>query len=101
MDADVDASGTALHSGTFVVSGVTEVDGVITAVDSVEVEAAGAAAAAVAALDSATDGASVTETASDSLKLLSKVQITDGLISATETTQFAFATQAQISGLFS
>ena len=101
LDADVDASGTALHSGTFVVSGVTEVDGVITAVDSVEVEAAGAAAAAVAALDSATDGASVTETASDSLKLLSKVQITDGLISATETTQFAFATQAQISGLFS
>lgn len=51
LDADVDASGTAAHSGTFVVSGITEVDGVITAVDSVEVEAAGAAAAAVAALD--------------------------------------------------
>ena len=51
LDADLDASGTAQHSGTFVVSGVTEVDGVITAVDSVEVEAAGAAAAAVAALD--------------------------------------------------
>lgn len=45
LDADLDASGTAQHSGTFVVSGVTEVDGVITAVDSVEVEAAGAAAA--------------------------------------------------------
>lgn len=45
LDADVDASGTAQHSGTFVVSGVTEVDGVITGVDSVEVEAAGAAAA--------------------------------------------------------
>ena len=44
LDADLDASGTAQHSGTFVVSGVTEVDGVITAVDSVEVEAAGAAA---------------------------------------------------------
>lgn len=50
MDADLDASGTAQHSGTFVMSGVTEVDGVITAVDSVEVEAAGAAAAAEAAL---------------------------------------------------
>lgn len=44
LDADLDASGTAQHNGTFVVSGVTEVDGVITAVDSVEVEAAGAAA---------------------------------------------------------
>lgn len=50
MDADLDASGTAQHSGTFVMSGVTEVNGVITAVDSVEVEAAGAAAAAEAAL---------------------------------------------------
>ena len=45
LDADLDASGTAQHSGTFVVSGVTQVDGKITAVDSVEVEAAGAAAA--------------------------------------------------------
>lgn len=45
LDADLDATGTAAHSGTFVVSGVTEVDGKITAVDSVEVEAAGAAAA--------------------------------------------------------
>lgn len=45
LDADLDASGTAAHNGTFVVSGVTEVDGVITNVDSVEVEAAGAAAA--------------------------------------------------------
>lgn len=50
LDADVDASGTAQHSGTFVVSGITEVDGVITAVDSVEVEAAGAAAALAATL---------------------------------------------------
>lgn len=46
LDADLDASGTAQHGGTFVVSGVTEVDGVLTAVDSVEVEAAGAAATA-------------------------------------------------------
>ncbi len=45
LDADLDATGTAQHNGTFVVSGVTEVDGKITAVDSVEVEAAGAAAA--------------------------------------------------------
>ena len=45
LDADLDATGTAAHNGTYVVSGVTEVDGVITAVDSVEVEAAGAAAA--------------------------------------------------------
>ena len=45
LDADVDASGTAQHSGTFVVSGITQTNGKITAVDSVEVEAAGAAAA--------------------------------------------------------
>lgn len=49
LDADLDASGTAQHSGVFVVSGVTEVDGVLTAVDSVEVEVAGAAAAAQSA----------------------------------------------------
>ena len=54
LDADLDASGTAQHSGTFVMSGVTEVDGVITAVDSVEVEAAGAAAAAKATIDAYT-----------------------------------------------
>ena len=50
LDADLDASGTPSHNGTFVVSGVTEVDGVITSVDSVEVEAAGAAAAVKTAL---------------------------------------------------
>lgn len=54
LDADLDASGTAQHSGTFVVSGVTEVDGVITSVDSVEVEAAGAAATAKATIDNYT-----------------------------------------------
>lgn len=48
LDADLDASGTAAHSGTFVVSGITEVDGIITSVDSVEVENAGAAASALA-----------------------------------------------------
>ena len=57
LDADVDASGTAQHSGTFVVSGITEVDGVITGVDSTEVETAGAAAALAATLaDVATSG---------------------------------------------
>ena len=55
LDADVDASGTPAHSGTMVVSGITEVDGVITGVDSVEVEAAGAAAAAEQAAKSYTD----------------------------------------------
>lgn len=50
LDADLDASGTSAHNGTFVVSGVTEVDGKITSVDSVEVEAAGAAAAVKTAL---------------------------------------------------
>ena len=50
LDANLDASGTTAHNGTFVVSGVTEVDGVITSVDSVEVEAAGAAAAVKTAL---------------------------------------------------
>ena len=50
LDADLDASGTPAHNGTFVVSGVTEVNGKITSVDSVEVEAAGAAAAVKTAL---------------------------------------------------
>ena len=50
LDADLDASGTPAHNGTFVVSGVTEVNGIITSVDSVEVEAAGAAAAVKSAL---------------------------------------------------
>ena len=50
LDADLDASGTPAHNGTFVVSGVTEENGIITSVDSVEVEAAGAAAAVKTAL---------------------------------------------------
>ena len=57
LDADLDAVGTAAHSGTFVMSGVTEVNGVITAVDSVEVENAGAAAAAETAAKAYTDTA--------------------------------------------
>lgn len=50
MDSELDATGTAAKGGVFVVSGVTQVDGVITAVDSVEVEQAGAAAAVDAKL---------------------------------------------------
>ena len=57
LDADKDASGTAQYSGTFVMSGVTQVDGKITGVDSVEVEAAGAAAAAESAAKAYTDTA--------------------------------------------
>lgn len=58
MDADLDASGTAQHGGVFVMSGVTEVDGVLTAVDSTEVEQAGAAAAVEATLRGDTTSAS-------------------------------------------
>ena len=57
LDADLDASGTAQHAGVFVVSGVTQVDGEITAVDSTEVEVAGAAAAAEQAAKDYTDAA--------------------------------------------
>lgn len=56
LDADLDASGTAQHAGVFVVSGVTQVDGEITAVDSTEVEVAGAAAAAEQAAKNYADG---------------------------------------------
>lgn len=67
LDADLDASGTAQHSGVFVMSGVTEVDGKITAVDSVEVEVAGAAAAAqAAAAADATSKANAAEAAAKS-----------------------------------
>lgn len=57
LDADLDAVGTAAKDGTFVVSGVTQVDGKITAVDSVEVEKAGAAAAALDTAKAYTDAA--------------------------------------------
>lgn len=57
LDADLDASGTAQHAGVFVVSGVTQVDGELTAIDSTEVEVAGAAAAAEQAAKSYTDAA--------------------------------------------
>ena len=73
LDADLDASGTPAHNGTFVVSGVTEVDGKITSVDSVEVEAAGAAAAVKTALLGGAD------TSNDTLgKLADRIDTLDG-----------------------
>ena len=45
LDASYTASGTAAHSGTYVMNAVTQTDGKITSIGSVEVEAAGAAAA--------------------------------------------------------
>ena len=55
LDSTVTASGTALSGGTFVVSGITETNGLITAVTSTEVENAGAAAAAEAAAKTYTE----------------------------------------------
>ena len=43
LDASYTASGTAAHNGTFVMNAVTQTDGKITSIGSVEVEAAGAA----------------------------------------------------------
>ena len=62
LDADVDANGTLQHNGTFVISGVTEANGIITAVDSVEVEAAGAAAAALTTAIGSTSDTSTADT---------------------------------------
>ena len=73
LDADLDASGTPAHNGTFVVSGVTEENGIITSVDSVEVEAAGAAAAVKTALLGGAD------TNNDTLgKLAGRIDTLDG-----------------------
>ena len=55
LNADLDATGTPAHSGVFVMSGVTQVNGELTTVDSVEVEVAGAAAAAQTAAQNYTD----------------------------------------------
>lgn len=57
LDADLDASGTAQHAGVFVVTGVTQVNGALTAVDSTEVDPAGSAAAAQTAAIAYTDNA--------------------------------------------
>ena len=54
LDADKDATGTVTHGGVFVMSGITQVDGLITSIDSTEVEQAGAAAAAESSLRGAT-----------------------------------------------
>ena len=83
LDADLDASGTAAHAGTFVVAGVTEVNGVLTAVDSVEVENAGAAAAAQSAVTG-----TASDTASDlTLNGLSKKA--DGILGTSSDTATA------------
>lgn len=57
LDSTVTATGTALHSGVFVLSGVTQTDGLLTVGTSTEVEVAGAAAAAEAAAKAYTDSA--------------------------------------------
>lgn len=59
LDADLDASGTAQNNGIFVISGITETDGILTGIDSVEVDAAGAAATA---LETAVGSSEDTET---------------------------------------
>lgn len=92
LDADVDASGTAAHSGTFVVSGITEVDGVITGVDSVEVEAAGAAAAAegrinatIAALDADLDASGTAQ--HSGTFVVSGITQVDGVLTAIDSVE--------------
>lgn len=55
LDADIAATGTAAHAGTFVAGGIVETDGKITDVKPVEVEAAGAAAAAQTAAQAYAD----------------------------------------------
>lgn len=77
LNADLDASGTAAHSGTFVISGITEADGVITAIDSVEVENAGAVAALdgqLAAVAKSGDAEDVTYDNTDSGLIATDVQ---------------------------
>lgn len=59
LDADIAATGTAAHAGTFVAGGIVETDGKITDVKPVEVEAAGAAAAVLGATDDTSDKATV------------------------------------------
>ncbi len=92
LDSDVDASGTAAHSGTFVVSGITEVNGVITGVDSVEVEVAGAAAAAqaaveaeIAALDADLDATGTAQ--NGGVFVVSGVTQVDGALTAVDSTE--------------
>ena len=105
MDADLDASGTPAHSGVFVMNGVTEVDGVITSVDSVEVEPAGAVTTAIAALD-----ATPSQTAGTDGLALSLTEV-DGVVTAIsgsiaagtyyDTTNYVLAQASDINALFS
>ena len=84
LDADLDATGTAANGGVFVVSGVTEVDGVLTAVDSVEVDAAGAAATAKSQVIGANGDASNANTVFGAKKYADEVAeaATDALTSS-------------------
>ena len=93
LDADLDASGTLQHNGTFVISGVTETDGVITAVDSIEVETAGAAAAALdSAIGSASDASSA-DTINGAKLYASEVATTaqENAIAAIKTETFTYS----------
>ena len=84
LDADLDATGTPANGGVFVVSGVTEVDGVLTAVDSVEVDAAGAAATAKSQVIGANGDASNANTVFGAKKYADEVAeaATDALTSS-------------------
>ena len=93
LNADLDASGTLQHNGTFVISGVTETDGVITAVDSIEVETAGAAAAALdSAIGSASDASSA-DTINGAKLYASEVATTaqENAIAAIKTETFTYS----------
>ena len=91
LDADLDANGTLQHNGTFVISGVTEANGIITAVDSVEVEAAGAAAAALTtAIGSASD-ASTADTINGAKAYADSLAINYAANDILTTTKYTFA----------
>ena len=85
-------------------SGVTQVDGVLTSVDSVEVDPAGTAAAAVAALDATpsqvagTDGLELSLTQTDGIV----TSISGSIISGTyyDTTNYVLAQTSDIEELF-
>lgn len=104
MDADLDASGTPAHSGVFVMNGVTEANGVITSVDSVEVEPAGAVATAIGALDATpsqsagTDGLALSLTEVDGVVTAISGSITPGTYY--DTTNYIMATDTDINNLF-
>ena len=104
MDADLDASGTPAHSGVFVMNGVTEADGVITSVDSIEVEPAGAVAAAIDALDATPSQTAGTDGLALSLTEVNGVvtSISGSIAPGTyyDTTNYVLAEASDINALF-